>query len=260
VVRGRYRDGVVALMTVLLCIGGLLIAGALVFLMVRFAGQWALLTLRRHPPTPIGSWRGGARVAVEAYTEYGPAGRQIAPATGEDCAWYHVRLIREPTRRLLVGDGEAEYDELLDLASPAWPAIADPTGRIEVDPRMLDLTPREEPVATESVRLVHRAAESVALPPIVPGEVIDDLRGGERLVLTEVRLPHGRRIFALGRPSRGALVPSHGSLSIFTSDDYEKILAERSAGVRVFLRAALAMLAVGAALAGGSAAALAALL
>jgi hypothetical protein len=243
--------GVLALMTVLLCLGVLLIAGALLFLVVRFANQWALLTLRRHPPTPIGEAPGRRRVAVQGRTEYGTAGRQIGPVSGNDCTWYQVTLVREPTRSLGTGDGQ-DYDVLMDLSSPAWPALADPTGRIAVDPRMFNLPTRQEPVATEAVRLTDPAA----MPPVVPRDVIDDLRRGERLTLSEVRLPRGRDVFALGRPHDGALVPSRGTLSIFTTDSRVKVLADRVEDVKVALGAALVMLLAGAVLTGGSAAAL----
>ena len=254
---GRYLDGVLAFLTVLLCLGVLLLAGAVLFLVVRFSNQWALLTLRRHRPTAIASWRGGGRVAAEARTEYGPAGRQVGPVSGEDCAWYHVLLIREPTRRLATGDYDPDHDVLLELGSPGWPAIADPTGRIPVDPRMFALPTRQEPLATETTRLTHRLSAPVPLPPVVPRDLIDDLRRSERLILTEVRLPRNRPVFALGRPSNGALVPSRGTLSVFTSDSREKVLATRVDDVKVALRAAVAMLLTGAVLTGGSAAALA---
>ena len=67
----------------------------------------------------------------------------------------------------------------------------------------------------------------------------------------------GRPVFALGRASNGALVPSRGTLSVFTSDSREKVLATRVDDVKVAFRAALAMLLTGAVLTGGSAAALA---
>lgn len=171
-----------ALVTVLLCLGVLLIAGALLFLVVRFSNQWALLTLRRHPPTPI----------------------------------------------------------------------ADPTGRIAVDPRMFNLPTGQEPVATEAVRLT----DPPSMPPVVPRDVIDDLRRGERLTLSEVRLPRGRDVFALGRPHDGTLVPSRGTLSIFTTDGRVKVLADRVEDVKVALGAALVMLLAGAVLTGGWATAL----
>jgi hypothetical protein len=259
VVGGRYRDGVVALFTVLLCLGVFLLTGGLIFLAVRFSEQWALLVLSRHRPTPIGSRRGNGRVGLEAHTDYGPAGRQIGPVSGEDCTWFHLRLVRKPSRRFGSGDSVPDYDQLLDLASPGWPTIVDPTGRIEIDPRMLDLPTRREPVATETVELTHRDLAPVALPPVVPREALADLRRGERLILTEVRLPRGRRVFALGRRSRGILVPSRGTLSVFTTDSWEEIRAARSADLGIALRAGLAMLAVGVVLTGGSAAAFSAL-
>jgi len=242
---------VLALMTVLLCLGMLLIAGALLFLVVRFSNQWALLTLRRHRPTPIAQIAGHRRVAVEGRTEYGPAGRQIGPVSGQHCTWYRMILMREPARGLATGDGP-DHDVLLDLSSPGWPALTDPTGRIAVDPRMLGLPGRQEPVATETVRMT----ESASMPPVVPRDVIDDLRRGERLTLSEVRLPRGRDVFALGRAHDGSLVPSRGTLSVFTTDSRAKVLADRAEDVKVALGAAVVMLLTGAVLTGGSAAAL----
>lgn len=234
-------------MTVLLCVGVLLLVGALVFLIVRFSSQWALLTLRRHAPVAIGSGPQRGRIAVEGRTEYGTAGRQVGPVSGRDCAWFRVTLIREPSRR-----GGAGHDVLLDLSSPAWPALADPTGRLEVDPRLLDLPDRREPVATETVRLT----EPSSMPAVVPRDVVDDLRRGERLTLSKVRLPRGREVFALGRPEHGTLLPSRGTLSIFTTDRRATVLADRAEDVKVALGAALVMLLTGAVLTGGSAAAL----
>ena len=243
--------GVLALMTVLLCLGILLFAGALLFLVVRFSGQWALLTLRRLAPTPIAEAHGHKRVAVQGRTEYGTAGRQIGPVSGHDCTWYRVTLVREPARGPGTGD-DHDYDVLLDLSSPAWPALADPTGRIAVDPRLLAPPARQEPLATETLRLTDPAF----MPAVVPREVIDDLRRGERLTLSEVRLTRGRDIFALGRPHDGALGLSRGTLSVFTTDSRAKVLADRVEDVKVALGAALVMLLAGAVLTGGSAAAL----
>jgi hypothetical protein len=240
-----------ALVTVLFCLGVLLLAGALLFLAVRFANQWALLTLRRRVPVAIGAAPGRGLVAIEARTEYGPAGRLVGPVSGHDCTWYRVLLVREPARRAGRGDGP-DHDVLLDLRSPAGPALADPTGRLAVDPRMFEgAAGREQPV-TETVRLIDPAS----MPRVVPRDVVEDLRPGERLTLTELRLPRGRDVFAVGRPAGGVLVPGRGSLSVFTTESRAKVLADRAEDVKVALGGALVMLLAGAVLTGGSAAAL----
>jgi hypothetical protein len=52
------------------------------------------------------------------------------------------------------------------------------------------------------------------------------------------------------------LVPSRGTLSVFTTGDRAKVLADRTEDVQVARGAALVMLVAGAVLTGGSAAAL----
>ncbi|WP_433789517.1 hypothetical protein [Actinoplanes sp. CA-252034] len=221
--------------TVALCLGILLVAGAGIFVLLILGDLRALWTLRRLRPSPIGS-RG--RVAVEGTTEYGTAGRQIAPATGEDCTWYRLILLREPSRAFSHGDGP-DHDVILESESPAWPALADRLTRIPVDPRLV--SPRRalyDPIMTDPpayvvTELEHSHAEPVPLPPIVPTDVIDGLRGSERLRLTEIRLPHGTEVFAVGRTTRRGLLPSRAGLTVFTTDDRATTIATRRSDIRV---------------------------
>jgi hypothetical protein len=189
--------------------------------LLRLSDLRARRAVRRTTPTPVGSWRPGtARVAGEGITEYGPAGPQTAPVTGGECAWYRVTLERFPTRHAHDIGG----DLVLDVASPAWPAFRDRTGQAALDPRMLDIDFQPHPRAGVVTTIDYRPAEPVPLPPLVPPDVIRGLRRDESLRLTEVRLPHAREVYALGRVHGPAATLVRG-ISVFTSDSREQVLA-----------------------------------
>jgi hypothetical protein len=138
--------------------------------MVASAGLFALLSaddlrwarrLRRTVPTPIGSW-GGGLVSAEAVTEFGTAGRQVGPLSGLECAWYAMTVARtwsadEPPAHYPAG------------RSPAPPTLADASGRVEIDPRLLVdglgmvRTDRGTPIT--EVSTVHWERERGATPP-----------------------------------------------------------------------------------------------
>jgi hypothetical protein len=238
--------------TVAFCIGALLIGGAGIFLLLNLGEHRALRTLRRIVPSPIAD-RSGGRVALEGRTEYGPAGRQVGPVTGEGCAWFHVRLIREPRRGYTRGDEGPDHDLLLDFSSPAGFALADHSGRVPVDPALLshpDLPGARVPVTTT---LVHRHKKPVTLPPVVAPEFLNDLRRGEYLTLTETRVPRGVDVFALGRLDKGELKRSRPGLTVFTSDTRDKAIAARREGIAVSNRIIVGFSLVGLVLAGGGA-------
>ena len=215
--------------TVAFGVGGLLVGGAGIFLLLMLGDLRALWTLRRTPVTAVTA-RG--RVALEGTTEYGPAGPQIAPMTGEDCTWYRVTLIREPSRDLATGD-DPDHDVLLEITSPSWPELADHAGRVPIDPRLLD-HPRAlfdpiqtEPRAAVTTTVEYRPSTPVRMPRIVPPDVLDDLRTSEHLHLTEVRVPRGAKVFALGRLSATGLRPSRAGLTLLTTHTRGEVMAAR---------------------------------
>ncbi|MEU8661205.1 hypothetical protein [Actinoplanes philippinensis] len=233
--------------TVALCLGLLLVAGAGIFVLLILGGLRELWTLRRLRPATIGA-RG--RVALEGTTEYGAAGRQTAPASGEDCTWYRAILIREPSRALSHGEGP-DHDVILESESPVWPALADRLTRVPIDPRLV--SPRRglyDPLMSDPPVYVvteyeHSHADPADLPAIVPADVIAGLRRSERLRLTEVRVPHGRPVFAVGRTTRRGLLPSRAGLTVFTTDTRAAAIARRRDDIRVGGAAVVWLTAIG---------------
>ncbi|MBB4744226.1 hypothetical protein BJY16_007685 [Actinoplanes octamycinicus] len=207
----------VTVATIGFSVGALLVGGAGIFFLLHLGDRREARTLREVHPAPIGSWDGG-RVAAEARTEYGHAGRQVGPVSGADCTWYHVLLVREPSRR----SSDDSHDVLLDITAPGWPAIADASGRIPVDPRALGEPLRSDPAPIETTRVSYRRSAPVRLPAVVPPDIVDGLRQSERLELTEVRLPRGVDVFALGRTTADGLVPAY-----FTTRTRAEALAAR---------------------------------
>lgn len=226
---------------VALCIGMLLVAVAGIFVLLVLGDLRALWILYRLRPAPIGT-RG--RVAVAGITEYGTAGRQIAPVSGADCAWYQVTVVRSPSRSFYVGD-DPDYDVILEAESPSWPAVTDRTHRIPVDPRLLlphqtSMDPvRNGPPVHESSSLTYTRAEPVPLPPIVPTDVIDGLRESERLHLSEARILPGVPIFAIGRVTGKGLRPNRARLTVLSTSSRTEVIAARRADLRFAVQGAI---------------------
>ncbi|GLW27871.1 hypothetical protein Areg01_08110 [Actinoplanes regularis] len=237
-----YVDRVVTVATIGLCLSALLVGGAAIFVLLHLGNHRELRTLRRVRPVPIASW-GRGRVAVEARTEFGPAGRQTGPVSGADCAWYHVRLLREPSRR----SSDDSHDVLLDITAPGRPAITDSSGRVPVDPGRLEHPLHSDPAATESTRIVYRRSDPVPLPAVVPPDIVEGLRRSETLELTEVRLPRGVEVFALGRATADGLVPSY-----FTTRTRAEAIAARIDDLGLGRRLIVGFGLCGVLLAGGS--------
>jgi hypothetical protein len=166
--------------------------------------RWAR-RLRRTVPSPIGSWRGGT-VSTEAVTEHGTAGPQVGPLSGEDCAWYEMTIVR-------LNNSENRSDVRIDAGkSPAWPVLADSSGRVTIDPRLLtdrfgetrrDNAPSALLASTEEWVRRRRAT---APPPFWVTPDLERSSGyGDQLLIRELRLPRGREVFAIGRSSGGSL-------------------------------------------------------
>ena len=195
--------------------------------LMRLSDLRALRVLRRTVPTPVGSWVGGAgRVAAEGITDDGPAGPQTGPVSGERCAWYRVTLVREPSRGW---SDDTDEPALIDVASPGPPMLADATGRVALDPRLFEKPSQDEPWVTRTTTLVHRRAQPVELPAIVPAELIQDLRRGESLRLEEVRLPYAQEVYALALPVGAPvmLMPNPQGVTVFTTETREQVIARR---------------------------------
>ena len=236
--------------TVAYCIGGCLIGGAGIFILLNLGDHRALRTLRRVVPSPLLA-RTSGRVAVEGRTEYGPSGRQVGPVTGEDCVWFHVRLIREPARWQSSGETDPVYDVLLEFSSPGGFTLADHSGRIPVDPAILDHPYPMEPGVKVKTTLEHGPKAPRTLPPVVPRDLVDDLRKNERLTLTESRVPRGVQVFALGRLARGELKKSRAGVTVFTTKTRDQVIAARRDGISLNNRIIVGFALLGLALAGG---------
>ncbi len=238
--------------TVAFCIGGCLLGGAGIFLLLNVGDYQSLRTLRRLRVRSVAQ-AGGGRVAVEGHIEYGPAGPQTAPVTAEQCAWFHVRLIREPSRHYTSSD-DPDHDVLLDFSSPGGFTLADHSGRVPVDPALLDVLNTTGPSVAVHTKIMHKRSKPETLPPVVPREIVDDLRKSERLTLTETRVPRGAQVFALGRLSNGELKRSFAGLTVFSSNSRDKVIASRKDDIGLGARMVVGFGLAGLILAAGSAA------
>ncbi|MFF5077397.1 hypothetical protein ACFY36_10115 [Actinoplanes sp. NPDC000266] len=172
--------------------------------MVVVAGLFALFSvgdlrlrrlLRQTPPTPIGSWRPG-RVAAEGVVECGPAGRQTAPLSGAECAWFDVTATCYRS-----GDSDGDLTWRTEVGrTPTVPALADGTARVPLDPAIFAGT---APAETTTLEYVHKRH---SVPPSwIPATMADRLKRGDSVTGREVRLPLGGPVFALGRLENGTL-------------------------------------------------------
>jgi hypothetical protein len=212
------------------------VAAAIVMLvgvcMVGVTGIFALLSvgnlrmarrLRRTPPTPIGSWRDGP-VAAEAMTEFGAAGRQIAPLSGAECAWFHTTATCYRS-----GDSDGDLTWRADVGrTPAHPALADGTARVPVDPRVLS---GHGPAATESTSKEYVHKRDGVPPAWVPAEMARRIRHGDRVVVSEVRLPRGRPVYALARFDNGVL--TRRGRTVFTPGRWADVITATESDLRL---------------------------
>lgn len=209
-------------------VGGALLIVAALGVWMRLTEIRARRTVRKTRPTPIASWRPGrGPVAGQGFTDYGPAGPQIGPLTGLECAWYRFTLERVTSR---AGEGgESRTDLLTELESPAWPAFADETGQVPLDPSMLDIESQSDPRVTQTRTVRYHIDKPVPLPSLVPASTMRDLASEQWLILTEVRVRQGRVAYVLGRV-RGpavALAPNRCGYSVCTTDNRDQVIANR---------------------------------
>lgn len=226
--------------TVAFCVGGLLVAGSFIFLLLMLSDLRGLWILWRRRPVPAGT-RG--RVAFEAVTEYGAYGPQVGPVSGEGCAWFRMSLIRSPSRRA-TGESGADFDIVLEVESPGWPVLADRAGQVAVDPRLVVPSALFDPIQTED-RITQTTTLADPVPPVVPEAVMRDLRRGDRLQVTEVRVPRGVAVFATGRVTSRGLRPSRLGLTVLTPGSRESVRAARRESIRTARTAATFMLLTG---------------
>jgi hypothetical protein len=214
---------VVTVATLIFGLGALLVGGAGIFALINLGDRRAVRTLSRVRPSPIGApvLSSGGRVAVEGVTEGGPGGLLVGPVSGAECVWFRIQLVREPGR---ADDG---HDLLMDTMSPGRPTVADATGRMAIDPRLINRPDRAGAAAAVETTVIHRRSAPRSLAPVVPQDLIDDLGRSETLRLTETRLPRGLEVFAFGRLTPDGLAPNRAGLSVFGTSRHADVLAAR---------------------------------
>ncbi|MBU2667209.1 hypothetical protein KOI35_27240 [Actinoplanes bogorensis] len=195
-------------------VGGLLLMiAALVLWGVKAGDRRSHRLIAGTPMTPIGSWRPGTRrVAGQGITGSGPYGPMAGPVSGQDCAWWQVRVDRYPSRD---SDDRTGWDALGVFAAPGLPSIGDGSGHVLVDARVAD-----QAVTVNYVRSVS------SVPAYVPAKLVGKMRSYEEIRLTETRLPIGREVFVVGSVQRD---PAVLTPKVFTVDRRDQVL-DRLAG------------------------------
>ncbi|GAA2660158.1 hypothetical protein [Paractinoplanes durhamensis] len=190
----------------ILCLGVCMVLVTGIFALISASNLRLARLLRRTPPTPIGTWpaRRG-RVTTEATVEYGAAGPQVGPLSGKECAWYEMTL----TRADRSSDTPSRHSEAGTTPAPA--GLTDGSGWVAIDNRLLtdrfgDAKSYEAPPVCEvTTRTYERGSER---PSWVTEKMAKSLGFTETFVMTEVRLPHGLPVFAMGRLSNGFVGPT----------------------------------------------------
>jgi hypothetical protein len=243
----------VTVATLLLLLGVcFLIAGA-TSLALKAGANRARKIIERTPATPVGTWRPGrARVAALGTTAFGPAGPVIAPLSEVEVAWYRHQLLREPSRSK--DESPPPHDVLVDSSSPS-PALADSSGSVLLDPRLLVEAPNlDDPIITQlAFHFVERGSTHPAMA-LVPGKFLADLRSYETLKLWEIRLVAGKQAYAVGSAGKGSgpdkgsvvLTPSRrGIFSVLTSDERSTVIERRRTNAREARAMALTLSRIG---------------
>jgi hypothetical protein len=227
--------------SLILCVGLNLVLVTVIFAAISAGNVRLRRVLRRTAPTPIGSWpaRTGL-VSTEAVVEYGPAGPQVAPISGEECAWYSVTLTR--ANRTDRGSRSSDFG-----TTPAPPILTDGTGWVTIDTRLLvdrwgeARNYRAVPVCEVTTDRYQRGAQR---PEWVSQGMADSLGYTESFAITEVRLPHGRPAFAMGRVVNGVLRP--GSQARIHRGTWAGVIEATAADISVMTRAIPAFIVIGA--------------
>lgn len=125
------------------------------------------------------------------------------------------------------------HDVLFEAVSPGLPALADASGSVLIDARLLGGPPNlDDPVVT---RLAFRELGRGSTDPaaaLVPRNLLDDVRSHETVTLWETRLTAGRQAYAVGSAgkSKGSVVlepARRGGFSVLTSDERSTVIARR---------------------------------
>jgi hypothetical protein len=192
--------------------------------------------LERTPLVPTAQWHPGRhRLALAGTTTAGPAGLVVSPITGTTCAWYALELVREPSRRY--DDTASSGDHLWAQEAPGPPALQDHTGHLLVDPRLLRRRSTDgDPLITTTTVWRYGRDDEDSVPAIVPRNVFVGTAKHETLVLTELIVHAGQRVYAVGsaRSVNGQTVlgaSRHGPVTVLTTDTGEQVLARRVAAI-----------------------------
>jgi hypothetical protein len=198
-------------------VGGLfLLIAAFVLWGIKAGQRRSHRRLAATPSTPLGSWRPGTRrAAAQGVTGYGPLGPTAGPVSGEDCAWWQVKVERYPSRD---SDDRTGWDDLGVFHAPGAPSISDGSGHVLVDPKTL--ADGSHPVAT-----VNYVRSVSSVPEYVPAKLVGKMRPYEEIRLTETRLPVGREVFVAGsvlrdRAGTGSVLVAN----VFTLDRRDEVL------------------------------------
>jgi hypothetical protein len=215
---------VVTVASFVLLFGLFLLIAAFVMFLLGSGARRAHRTIAGTVPAPLDTWRSGP-VAANAVTDYGPGGPQTGPVSGEQCTWYRVEVVRSPSR---TSDDRTGQDVLGHLMSGS-PALADESGRVVVDPRVLvRALGSGHPVGTERSGTFAGARFANAVPDYARA-MVGKLRSYEEIHLVELRLPRGRKVFVAGSVRAGGrgpavLTPNRGDATVFTTDSRDQVL------------------------------------
>ncbi len=209
---------VVTFGSVILVGGVFLLVAATVMFLLASASAREYRTVVAAVPGPLAGRAG--LVAATGVTAYGSHGPQVGPVSGADCAWYRIEVVRSPSRG---SDDRTGSDVFGHFFSPGRAALTDGSGTVSIDPRVLERTLHSGlPAGTE--RSGTTAGPDV--PGYVPRGLVGRLRSYEQIQLTEIRLPAGREIFAVGAVRGGDL--TKGRAGVFTTSSRDEVVAKLS--------------------------------
>lgn len=222
--RWPYLESLVAFLTAAFGGGLFLLVAALVLWGIKAGERRSYRHIAATPSTPLGSWQPGTRrAAAQGVTGYGPHGPTAGPVSGQDCAWWQVKVDRHPSRD---SDDRTGWDDLGVFAAPGAPLIGDGTGQLLVDP----LVPARTLGGSHPVATANYVRSVSSVPAYVPAKMIDQMRSYEEIRLTETRLPVGREVFVVGSVHRdragggSVLAPNGYAATVFTVDRRDQVL------------------------------------